>query len=144
MLIKALCDYYDILFEKGRVLPSGYSKVNVHYLISLTESGQVDEIIDCQKTELVPSGKKMKEKKVPVEMVMPLRTEKPGIDANIIRTPLSAVYFWIKIWRKKDYRRMTEQIKRKKIPKNLVEESWNLWRISILLWLKLIRIFHSS
>ncbi len=83
MLIKALCDYYDILFEKGRVLPSGYSKVNVHYLISLTESGQVDEIIDCQKTELVPSGKKMKEKKVPVEMVMPLRTEKPGIDANI-------------------------------------------------------------
>ena len=83
MLIKALCDYYDILAEKGRVLPAGYSKVNVHYLISLTEDGQVDEIIDCQKAELVPLGKKMKEKKVPVEMVMPLRTEKPGIDANI-------------------------------------------------------------
>ena len=83
MLIKALCDYYDILSEKGEVLPAGYSKVNIHYLISLTESGQVDEIIDCQKTELIPSGKKMKEKKVPVEMVMPQRTEKPGINANI-------------------------------------------------------------
>lgn len=84
MLIKALCDYYDILSEQGRVLPAGYSKVNVHYLISLTEAGQVDEIIDCQKTELIPSGKKMKEKKIPVEMVMPQRTEKPGIDANIV------------------------------------------------------------
>ena len=83
MLIKALCDYYDILCEKGSVLPAGYSKVNIHYLISLTEDGQVDEIIDCQKTELVPSGKKMKEKKVPVGMIMPQRTEKPGIDANI-------------------------------------------------------------
>ena len=44
MLIKALCDYYDILSEKGSALPVGYSKVNVHYLISLTEDGQVDEI----------------------------------------------------------------------------------------------------
>ena len=83
MLIKALCDYYDILAVKGSVLPAGYSKVNVHYKISLTEEGQIDEIIDCQKKELVLSGKKMKEKKGPVEMVMPERTEKPGIDANI-------------------------------------------------------------
>ena len=43
----------------------------------------MDEIIDCQTTETVLSGKKTKEKKVPVEMQMPLRTEKPGIDANI-------------------------------------------------------------
>lgn len=84
MLIKALCDYYDILSEKGRVLPAGYSKVNVHYIISLTEIGQVDEIIDCQKTELVLSGKKMKEKKVPIKMIMFRRTEKRGTDANIV------------------------------------------------------------
>ena len=50
MLIKALCDYYDILAVKGSVLPAGYSKVNVHYKISLTEEGQIDEIIDCQKS----------------------------------------------------------------------------------------------
>lgn len=83
MLIKALCDYYDILAKKGSVLPAGYSKVNIHYLISLTADGKIDEIIDCQKKELVQSGKKTKEKKVPIEMVMPQRTEKPGIDANI-------------------------------------------------------------
>ena len=83
MLIKALCDYYDILAVKGSVLPTGYSKVNVHYKISLTEDGRIDEIIDCQKEELAEAGNKVKKKKVPAEMVMPERTEKPGIDANI-------------------------------------------------------------
>ncbi len=83
MLIKALCDYYDILTEKGKVLPAGYSKVSVHYLISLTKEGMIDEIINCQETETFISGKKMKEKKVPQPMIMPQRTEKTGIDANI-------------------------------------------------------------
>ena len=84
MLIKALCDYYDILSKDGKVLPEGYSNVKIHYLISLTGEGKIDEIIDCQKKEQVPAGKnKVKEKKVPVELVMPQRTEKPGIDANI-------------------------------------------------------------
>lgn len=82
MLIKALCDYYDILAVKGSVLPAGYSKVNIHYKISLTEDGKIDEIINCQKQESDKSGKKIKEN--PIEMVMPQRTEKPGIDANIV------------------------------------------------------------
>ena len=51
MLIKALCDYYDVLSKAGQVLPDGYSKVKIHYLISLTEDGKIDEIIDCQVTE---------------------------------------------------------------------------------------------
>ena len=68
MLIKALCDYYDILAVKGSVLPTGYSKVNIHYKISLTEDGQIDEIIDCQKKEQVQAGKKVIEKKVPTEL----------------------------------------------------------------------------
>ena len=38
MLIKALCDYYDILADNGDVLPEGYSNVKVHYLVSLKES----------------------------------------------------------------------------------------------------------
>ena len=46
MLIKALCDYYDILSQEGKVLPEGYSKVKIHYLISLTADGKMDEIID--------------------------------------------------------------------------------------------------
>lgn len=84
MLIQALCNYYDILSNSGRVLPEGYSNVRIHYLISLTEDGRMDEIIDCQKVEKVPSGKTMKDKKVPVDMMMPERTQKPGIDANIV------------------------------------------------------------
>ena len=39
MLISALCDYYDILAEKGKVLPQGYSKVKIHYLVCLTPDG---------------------------------------------------------------------------------------------------------
>ena len=32
MLIKALCDYYDVLAEKGLVVPEGYSAVQNHFL----------------------------------------------------------------------------------------------------------------
>ena len=81
MLIKGLCDYYDILREKGEVLPDGYSIVPVKYKVSLTEQGEIDEIVSCQEEAQVP-GKKPK--LVPKDMVMPKRTEKPGIDANII------------------------------------------------------------
>lgn len=81
MLIKGLCDYYDILREKGEVLPDGYSIVPVKYKVSLTEHGEIDEIVSCQE-EVQVSGKKPK--LVPKDMVMPKRTEKPGIDANII------------------------------------------------------------
>ena len=81
MLIKGLCDYYDILREKGEVLPDGYSIVPVKYKVSLPEQGEIDEIVSCQEEAQVP-GKKPK--LVPKDMVMPKRTEKPGIDANII------------------------------------------------------------
>ena len=33
MLIKALCDYYDVLAEKGLVVPEGYSAVPIKYKI---------------------------------------------------------------------------------------------------------------
>lgn len=85
MLIKALCDYYDILKKDGKVLPDGYSNVNVHYLISLTPDGKIDGVIDWQKVKLVEMGKgKTKEKKVPRQVIMPKRTEKTGTDSNIV------------------------------------------------------------
>lgn len=80
MLIHALCDYYDILAKSGKVLPDGYSKVKVHYLIALTEEGKIDDIINYQDKEII----KGKVKWIPKEEMMPLRTEKPGIEANII------------------------------------------------------------
>ena len=44
MLISALNEYYDILAASGKVLPEGYSKVKIHYLIALTEEGNIDGI----------------------------------------------------------------------------------------------------
>lgn len=85
MLIKALCDYYDMLAENGKVLPAGYSNVKIHYLICLTPEGKMDEIINYQKKEEIQNAKgQIKEKWMPRDVVMPQRTEKPGIDSNII------------------------------------------------------------
>lgn len=38
MLIQALCDYYDILAEEGKLLPEEYSEVNIQYLIASTQA----------------------------------------------------------------------------------------------------------
>lgn len=85
MLIKALCDYYDILKADGQVLPDGYSNVNIHYIVSLTEAGKIEEILPYQrKEEIKLKNGKTKEKWVPRVEQLPKRTEKPGIDANII------------------------------------------------------------
>ena len=84
MLIKALCDYYDILSEEEKVLPDGYSHVKIHFLISLTPEGKIDGILDCQERKGGQTGKgKQKEKRFPRDMIMPQRTEKSGIDPNI-------------------------------------------------------------
>lgn len=84
MLISALNEYYDILAASGKVLPEGYSKVKIHYLIALTEEGNIDGIINCQKKVIQrTSAGKEKEVMIPIEYLMPERTEKPGIEANI-------------------------------------------------------------
>ena len=85
MLIKALSDYYDILAADGKILQDGYSKVNVHYMICLNADGKIEEIIDCQEKIQNKTDKgKVKEKWIPRVEKMPQRTEKPGIDSNII------------------------------------------------------------
>lgn len=85
MLIKALCDYYDILSKAGKVLPEGYSNVGVHYLVSLTPEGKVDAITDYQDRipEILKNGK-TKIQTNPKTVRMPKRTEKSAIDSNII------------------------------------------------------------
>lgn len=85
MLIKALSDYYDILAADGKILPDGYSKVNIHYLICLAAEGKLVRILDCQECiQSVAANGKVKEKWTPMEEEMPQRTEKPGIESNII------------------------------------------------------------
>ncbi len=85
MLIHALCDYYDILAKAGQVLPEGYSCVKIHYLVSLTEDGKIDDIIEYKEKNIIKTVKgKSKETWDPKIEQMPQRTEKSGIDANII------------------------------------------------------------
>lgn len=85
MLIQALNDYYDILFGQGKLLPDGFSNVDIHYLVYLNPDGTIDGIIDWQETEEIKSKNgKVKEIKKARKEVMPQRTEKPGIDSNFI------------------------------------------------------------
>ncbi len=85
MLIKALSDYYALLNAEGELPSEGYSKVGIHYLICLDADGTIEELVDYKvKKELSTAGGKTKEKWVPRGVQMPQRTEKPGIDSNII------------------------------------------------------------
>ena len=85
MLISALCDYYDDLARDGKVVPEGYSEQAVHYLIALNPDGTIDNLINWQLTEkTVAKNGKVKERFVPRTVLLPLRSEKPGIDFNMV------------------------------------------------------------
>lgn len=85
MLIQALCDYYDILSEQGKMLPEGYSKVPIHYLVYLTPEGEIAEILDWREVVDIEDKKgKKKQSFRPREIVLPKRTEVTSIDSNYI------------------------------------------------------------
>lgn len=85
MLISALCDFYDVLARDGKVLPEGYSDVDVRYLISITSDGIVDDIIDWQIREnKQDKNGKVKTIEKPRKIRLPKRTQKTGIDGNYI------------------------------------------------------------
>lgn len=85
MLIKALCDYYDVLSKKELVLPDGYSEVPIRYKIALTADGTIDEIISCEeeRKEKTKSGKE-KLTMAPKKLLFPKRTDKSAIESNYI------------------------------------------------------------
>ena len=85
MLINALCGYYEKLEKDGQIVQEGYSEQAVHYLIGLNPDGTIESINNCQikESEKIKTGKR-KEREVPKIITMPLRTEKSGIDSNII------------------------------------------------------------
>ena len=83
MLINALCKYYEILAQDGKVLPEGYSSVPVHQTVVLNGQGEIVRITSAERKVMVKDNKgKEKEKSVPADMIFPKRTEKPGIDVN--------------------------------------------------------------
>ena len=80
MLINALCDYYDILSESAQVLPEGYSGVNIHYLVSISPDGKIDSITNCQVKSVNRAGKEIL---IPKTIILPKRSEKSAIGANV-------------------------------------------------------------
>lgn len=88
MLIKHLCDYYDVIEKNSQNNEKSadlFSEQNVHYMIMLTEEGDIRNIIDIRETETIIQ-KNGKEKTVqrPVIITLPKRSQKTGIDLNII------------------------------------------------------------
>ena len=64
MLIHALCEYYDVLSKAGKVLPDGYSKVNVSYKIGLNADGTS---LTARERKPNKSEKRQKRKKYPMK-----------------------------------------------------------------------------
>lgn len=110
MLIKALCDYYDILAEDGLVLPEGYSKEAYHYAICLNPDGTLNDIIDIQiyTTSIQKNGKE-KTTSRPKPVTVPLRTQKSGIEGNVIEhRPL--YIFGLNVEKNKEKKSETKEI----------------------------------
>lgn len=84
MLIRALCDYYDFSSQNEGYDPDLFSEQDVSFLIALKPNGEVSDIIDIRQERQVPSGKKTKTVLEKVKIVLPKRSQKSGIDLNII------------------------------------------------------------
>ncbi len=82
MLIKVLNDYYDILASAGKTCPEGFDEQSVSYKIMLRPDGTISDILDIRTPSA--ADKKGKVSYLPVDIVLPSRTQKPGIDFNII------------------------------------------------------------
>lgn len=76
MIISSLIKYHEIMVERGEVLPEGYSSIEINYLVSLTPNGQIDGIISLGELD----GKR----RIYPKALVPERTQKPGIEANIL------------------------------------------------------------
>lgn len=86
MLIKALCEYADKLEEKGTdIIPEGWSREGISYRIMLNTDGSISDVVDVRLQKEIPQ-KNGKTKTVyePRQATLPERTQKPGIDSNII------------------------------------------------------------
>lgn len=86
MLIKALCDYYDLRKQESEeVIPNGYESQKIDYMVLLNEEGDVVSIDDIRSDENIKlKNDKVKTKKVPTEKLLPERSKKTGIASALI------------------------------------------------------------
>lgn len=87
MLIKALCDYADKKSTSPNTdaIPDGFAKQDISYRIILSPDGDLLDIISVtEKITIKDSKGKEKTKEVPRKIILPKRTEIPGIDSNFV------------------------------------------------------------
>ncbi|MGN1422843.1 MAG: type I-C CRISPR-associated protein Cas8c/Csd1 [Oscillospiraceae bacterium] len=76
MLINALCEYYDILSETGRLDREGWTKQAVNRLITLRPDGTISAIIPfTDKVNIPQKNGKAKQVDVPRNVLLPLRVQ---------------------------------------------------------------------
>ena len=76
MLIKALCDYYDV---QDSTFPEGWCEQDVHYGIVLSPEGELLELIPLKVEAENGKGKIISR---PSKAILPARSQKPGIESN--------------------------------------------------------------
>lgn len=85
MLIKSLCDYYDMLAKKGKTAPNGYEYVGITHTVFLKENGSVSSIANCQEpNEYTDKKGKTKVKYEPKQVLFPKRISLPGVSSEFI------------------------------------------------------------
>ena len=85
MLIKSLCDYYDMLAKKGKTAPNGYEYVGITHTIFLKENGSIGYIANCREpNEYTDKKGKTKVKYEPKEVLFPKRVSSPKVSSEFI------------------------------------------------------------
>lgn len=85
MLIKALCDYYDMLAENGKVSEKGFANVPVKYKVILSPEGEIREILDISEVTVIKDSKgKEKSVKKDTEIRLPFREKSTSEKAYLL------------------------------------------------------------
>ncbi len=85
MLINALCNYYNVLSRQGKLVKEGYSEVKVSYMIMLRPDGSVADVVRyTKKRENTDKKGNPVIVEEPRTVILPKRSEKPGIEGNLI------------------------------------------------------------
>ena len=88
MLIRALCDYYDVLAANGDVNEKGFSKVLLQYAITLSPDGRITGINDIRRERQSEKNGRVKTEYDPVAGSFPFREKSTSIKAyNIDHRP---------------------------------------------------------
>lgn len=127
MLIKALNEYYDILARNDKVCKDGFSRQNITHMIMLRKDGTVSDIINVEQ-ESEPDSKG-KTKLQPISVVLPERTQKPGIDGNMSNTDRYTFSDLIMTIRAVHIQLRTVRIRRRNRIKRLWTKTLNLQRV---------------